>query len=695
MTTSYAVQGEYKLVSNAPALLKEIARQFRMTLDAGNDLRSLLEALGRANLSRLGRQLKEIEGINLGGIDSQTRTMSASLDNITSSAGSARKALEELRKVQIINPKVSVPSEVPLPSPKPPLTPEPEGRRVPGRPETSFGHAANKAMAVGFDLQMYGDMAKTALRPAMDLQQMRQRLIANDGGDTKDADKAIVLARDLQKKVAGSDVMGNLEVYSVLKRITQSASEARTLLPTFLPIGIAAGAYHPESGNYAAQLESLMQLAEFRGALVKTDKKTGKQEVDVEGARNLGTLLLAAEVATLGNVDFKKYLQFSRSAGAAGATLKAEDLPWFIPLLQSMGTARAGTGLQGFSQQFMAGRMSEAGANMLIDMGIIHGGGDAKSNKYLRKMGMGQFMMLDGALDPDDMAKIIFSPHEFIEKTLKPKIDKYMAKVYGKKFTDASPEMKLAMEAKGLSQVASRIPGGVSMIETLRTYLLAERDSSATGKLSHADIVGIMKNSPSVQIDAFTASIKNLTTVLGDKPFKDGLAALGLLTNTLNFTARQAEKHPNVVPPLATAGVDLGVTALAVGFFHWVGGALEKYLPSGMSKFGTVTKGASKGFMPLAAGLAAWDVLSPWANKLQASLEKNNETLKSIDGFLGKYSGGLFGTAPINVTVNLDGKQIAGHVQSVVRKDYDREMRASNAMPDPLSTPRVPGVPGW
>ncbi|MGD7069274.1 hypothetical protein [Acetobacter sp. AAB5] len=56
---------------------------------------------------------------------------------------------------------------------------------------------------------------------------------------------------------------------------------------------------------------------------------------------------------------------------------------------------------------------------------------------------------------------------------------------------------------------------------------------------------------------------------------------------------------------------------------------------------------------------------------------------------------------PTQVTVNapvyLDGEKIADNTQTYVMKEiqrtFDREMRASNAMPDPLSTPRVPGVP--
>lgn len=53
----------------------------------------------------------------------------------------------------------------------------------------------------------------------------------------------------------------------------------------------------------------------------------------------------------------------------------------------ALGSPKAGTALQGFEQQFAAGRMSEAAADLLVQTGIIHSGGDTRLNPSLAKSG--------------------------------------------------------------------------------------------------------------------------------------------------------------------------------------------------------------------------------------------------------------------------------------------------------------------
>ncbi|GBR31789.1 hypothetical protein AA11826_0842 [Komagataeibacter oboediens DSM 11826] len=708
MSETFAVSGEYNLKSDAPEVLERITRGFREAIDTGERLLGVLDRLeGGVNLSRLIRQLKEVGGINLSGLTSTVREAGLSFDTITTSAREASEAIRQVKEASNGMRGFSIPTPVPSgtpipggspvpPSPNgPPVPPAPGGQQVPGRPPLTMGHVAHNAMTIGFDIDMYGEAAKSALRPSLDLAQTRQRLIASSAGNVADADAAIRQAQDLQRTIPGTNVMDNIDVYSILLRQTQNAEQARALVPTFLPTGVAAEAFHPESGNYAHQLESLVQLAEFRGALLKTDPKTGEEHVDLAGAQNLGRILLASEASSLGDIDFRKVLQFTRSAGVAGANISAEDYPYVSPIIQGMGAARAGTGLQGMEQQFSAGRMSQAGANMLIEMGLIKGGGDAKHNPNLMDRGMGVYQMKPSALEEGQFEQIAFHPREFVSRTLLPMVDRQLAKDYGTKFTNANSEERRVYETNEMAVLASRIPGGTFMAEVVRTLLLSARDAQATNRLANTDLTGIMKEAPSVQINSFTGSLKNLTATLGSAPFKDGLAALGLLTSTLNFASKEAQRHPNVAQPLSTAATDLTFAAAASALLKWTGRTLLKYAPEGAGAVaGRAAQGVGSRFMPVALGIGAWDLLSPMVDKMQAHLEQNNETLRRLDAWLGAHSGGMFGTnTPIQIT--MDGKKVGEavmpHIDAANEKNQRQEFRSTGTAPDPRKDVQVSG----
>lgn len=693
MSETFAVSGEYNLKSDAPEVLERITRGFRGAIDTGERLLGVLDRLeGGVNLSRLIRQLKEVDGINLSGLTSTVREAGLSFDTITTQAREAAEAIRQVKEASSGMRGFSIPTPVPGGAP---VLPVPQGQPVPGRPQLTMGHVAHNAMTLGFDIDMYGEVAKSALRPSLDLAQARQRLIASSGGNVADADAAIRQARDLQRTIPGTNVMDNIDVYSILLRQTQNAEQARALVPTFLPTGVAAEAFHPESGNYAHQIESLVQLAEFRGALLKTDPKTGEEHVDLVGAQDLGKILLGAEAASLGDIDFRKILQFTRSAGVAGANISAEDLPYIMPIIQGMGSARAGTGLQGMEQQFSAGRMAEAGANMLIDMGLIKGGGDAKHNPNLIPRGMGTYQMKPSALEPGQFEQIAFHPREFVSKTLLPMVDRQLVKDYGAKFTNANAEERRVYETNEMAVLASRIPGGTFMSEVVRTLLLGARDAQAAKNLANTDLSGILKEAPSVQINSFTGALKNLTATLGSAPFKDGLAALGLLTNTLNFASKEAQRHPNVAQPVSTAVTDVTVAAAASALLKWTGRTLLKYAPEGAGAVaGRVAQGAGSRFLPVAMGIGAWDLLSPMVDKMQAHLEQNNATLQRLDAWLGAHSGGLFGTnTPIEI--KMDGKKVGEavipHIDAANTKKERQEFRATGTAADGVRDVQLPG----
>ncbi|QOF94227.1 hypothetical protein IFJ82_09710 [Novacetimonas hansenii] len=174
-----------------------------------------------------------------------------------------------------------------------------------------------------------------------------------------------------------------------------------------------------------------------------------------------------------------------------------------------------------------------------------------------------------------------------------------------------------------------------------------------------------------------------------------GLTALGLLTSTLNFASKEAQRHPNVAQPLSTAATDLTFAAAASALLKWTGRTLLKYAPEGAGAVaGRVAQGAGSRFMPVALGIGAWDLLSPMVDKMQAHLEQNNETLRKLDAWLGAHSGGMFGTnTPIQIT--MDGKKVGEavmpHIDAANEKKQRQEFKATGTAADGVRHVQVPG----
>ncbi|KDE19666.1 hypothetical protein AZ09_10360 [Acetobacter aceti 1023] len=256
-----------------------------------------------------------------------------------------------------------------------------------------------------------------------------------------------------------------------------------------------------------------------------------------------------------------------------------------------------------------------------------------------------------------------------------------------------------------------------------------------------------------VALDNVKHSWASLMETMGLPAAQDGAHLLNAISGGLDHLTQVLTAHPDMAKYLeifaigtaavAATGASISIFALAVSPFTRGLGALigltaEGRLAAsiaGMAKFGASLKGLSA----ILAANAANDVLN--------RIDPNDKVGSFIDHYVpgaswldDKFSYLGWGTsyegqkarweawhmqkqsdqsnvpptssvirarqdattvkpADTHVSVYLDGKQIAANTQVYVTQEvqraFDREMRASNAMPDPLSTPRVPGVPGW
>src|SRR6185437_9289382 len=177
-------------------------------------------------------------------------------------------------------------------------------------------------------------------------------------------------------------------------------------------------------------------------------------------------------------------------------------------------------------------------------MGIINGGGDAKHNPYLRKAGMGQFLMLPGAMPAGMEEEAAKNPSLFIMEQLVPKFEQKLIQTYGDRYTHGDEKTRLMYELKMAQMTASRSPGGTEMAEVIRNILLIERDvAAAEAALKRDQYKNAVDTNPLLQLRALIASYQSFQTVLGKGTIP--LAANGLqgLTGGLNDLTTWALAH--------------------------------------------------------------------------------------------------------------------------------------------------------
>ena len=631
-TEVFSVQGEYLWKTNAPEILANLSRGFRELITLTDQVKKSFEGIdgslsGLKNLRSLLRSLREFSMPEKA--ITSLRDTAGGMNDIAAAAGRATAAAKEVSAAVRSIPRVETPRG-----------PAGGGGGAPGgaNPTPSLGHAAGTAAALIFDGQMYGQAAGALMAPAYDLAKSRAQLLANNTAN--EADAAIAQARELQRSTPGTNVQGNIEVYRQLFALTQNANEAKALMGSFLPAGVAMQTFNPDAGTYDQQLEATIKSAEFKGALSKIDAKTGKVEVDAGGARRIADLILGMQVVSNGQINSDTTLRFLRSGGTAAANMDVSELPFLAPIIQALGPARAGTGLSGFEQQFSSGKMSQAAVSMMRDMGII-----SKDPSKVRKLGMGMFMLKPGAMNEKAFEEAVFHPREFMFNTLLPRTIDYDKKNYGKAFTDASPDKQRVIESATMQQFASRIPGGTFMGELLRNLALSLRDNTAYTKLDTGSVAKGLSASPQVAVESFFGSLKNLMGVLGGAPFKDAISVLNGLTSALNALSKAAQAHPKVADNLSAGGTDLLLGGVAGGGLNFGGKILEKY---GFTTLGPALRLAGEAAGKAAMGFAVDRILTGALQALTGHdfaelIDKYIPGAGKLDKFVNRMTGGLVG----------------------------------------------------
>ncbi len=427
--------------------------------------------------------------------------------------------------------------------------------KLPSRKEI---HKASVSAATEMAIPAY--LGFEALKSVFDPTMNKDAALAGlmtQGFTLDQVERAYKMARETQQKVRGSSVIGNLEMMSMSMANTQDPDASIMLSPQYARLGVALAA--TGHGDEMKDLQAAMGSAELRGIMFKKDA-SGKEVPNPEGLDLFLRENLAVNAMSHGRIGPAQINQLLKSGGITAGMMSDEALfADSAPLIMAMNPARAGTALQGFGQQFSAGKMSEAALNMLGEMGIV------KDRNAVRKVGLGQFMLLPHAMNDGDVEMARKTPAAFIMDRILPQIDKFLEKNYGERFTKGDDNTRVQYEAATFQQIASRIPGGNEMAETMRNNPLIFRDREAFKKAMGRDIVGIQDaNNPRITEKALSSAFEAFKISLGDAAMKPAIDMLNGFTGALNKMADWAKANPDGAKA-ALEGLAIGVAALGVG----------------------------------------------------------------------------------------------------------------------------------
>jgi hypothetical protein len=398
-----------------------------------------------------------------------------------------------------------------------------------------------------------------------------QAALTAQGFTPEETSRAGQLAMGLQQKVGAIDPQAALHLIDKLMNVTQDKSVAlnEKLLEQYAKTSVVLSAYG--HGDTLKELDSAIRAGEFRGVL-SHEGKDGKQEIDIAGLTQFLRQLEAMNAVSGGDINPSKMLANLRSSGVAGTLTSSDEMTRQMAMIIASG-------------QFKAGSMSEAAANMLIRMGIIKGGGTAKHNPYLEKSGVGAFIMHPGAMPPGMTEMARSDPSLFIMQHLLPKIQGEIRKTYGSRYDLADEKGKLGYEAAFASSIASRMGGGVEMVEVIRNTLLMQRDLEAVkGALGRDLYANQAQNNPLFVSKSLGAANQAMGITLGEATMKPATDALNLLVGVLNNITAWAHDHgPETklgLEMLAGGLVALGAAGI-VGLATTMGGLTGAFMALG------------------------------------------------------------------------------------------------------------------
>lgn len=322
-------------------------------------------------------------------------------------------------------------------------------------------------------------------------------------------------------------------------------------------------AYDLHQAGQDASADSLIDLlksGDIRGML---------NQRNPDGSVNYGPMRAFVDEATRisisehGRVTPSDVLAIVTNAGAEGTMMDQDALD--IAMLMAangMGAGRVGTGLQALSAQFLGGKMSQASARVLHELGLLpdwmFGPHDGKILKKYQT-GIGQVLLPPGALEGQE--EFEQNPFKWIDDDLWPAIEKKY------------PHNKTAQLSELYASI-SRLPGSTLIAEYIATDPIIQRQLHNLGNVgSTADLANLAKNDPTNIASGLTNAFDAFMAALGGGAMPTVIAQIKGLTGALNGLTDWATGHPNADTDIfraAEGAAVVGGGAILFGAFKWL-----------------------------------------------------------------------------------------------------------------------------
>lgn len=492
------------------------------------------------------------------------------------------------------------------------------------------------------------------------------------------ADKGRAAAYAIRQLAPTADLAGAVQTYGEVMPMTKGdQNEAITM---------AAGLEKVKSilrqRGISANDEGLLDLVravDIRGQMY-TDGKfdASKFQTELSGA-------LSMLVESGGLIKPSDVLQYTRMAGPAAQGQTAEAFyGGGMEIAASMGAAREGTALMSMYQQFVGGKMTQAVADKLVQLGIIGG--------YSKKGG-GGIKLNEEQQTLENLPLLQSDPSAWIDKVLVPKLQ---AKGYN------TPE---AMREQ-LFNLAGRQTTMRYMSDVMSNQPQVERGRELFKQFQGVDksYATNMDQSLTENTIAFKSAWDALITSLGGPMVKPAITFLQDLTTEANSLGAYAQGHQAEIKAFS----DQVVQALD---------SIIKDTPAFVSSFNSMTQTVTAIVSGANAAANALNTLVATLNHIADAISGaiKNAIPNAVSGmlapatnFLNQHGfdfGGAHPAAPtsvppppsadthINVTapLNVDGRKLAEGTASVMVKSGSAPPSGS-ATQDPSAVPYRPGL---
>lgn len=684
----YTVRGEYLFVSDAPQTLERITRGFSEAMRSGEAFRSLLKSISEytPSLQKAARYLKELDGAALGGLSAKAEAASSSFDAVSSAI---HKAREQVRKLSEEASRLSIP-EVRVPVPVPQERIDGSGRpRDPGR---GGKNPAPLRSALGLDIPGFHspgvatfvggtalyETAKTSFNAYAHTQQVYDTMLSDSRVRTDPA---------MMKIIQGS-AEDNLKRYKTLTPYDAAKNSAEGY-------ALSGGdkAEQPAITDLLGRIEENMILrgksgedAQQQARMIVSGMDIGNRFYDRKtGELDLKRMYREADTAQAlldvggGFTTGRAIREFFKSTGTVGQDMSAEGLARAAHFIET-NPQRASQAIRSF-------------------VSLFEGSATRMSKKDKAWWTQHHLYGANGKLSADADAMLHSDPIEFAEK--------YLSGFSREDISAHTQRMNVSSvlnETKGSQGNINRQAAAVA-----RTDVQANHDA-------------LIKD-PSGSVKVLDASVARFMTTLGKFEAGPGVKILNQMSDGLDRLSARMSAHPKDMENFMR---DVGNIASMIGSFVEFLGKVSSHVPEWLRPilFGGATGAATASVVPglgtatgatAGATTAAVHEAASYARQLDHRYNYDDGaplTWKDkLDPFQWWHHRDRYIPAPttqtdsvvqaqpqpapitINAPVYLDGRKIADHVQTIVRRDQAVEMRASNSAPDPLSSPRYSGTP--